>query len=246
MAGTARRITYRSEGVVGVVVLDDGKANAIGPAWLEEAKDALDTAEADGTRALVIFGRERFFSAGLDMRIVPSLPPEAMRATSLAFVALVRRLFLFPKPVVAASAGHALAGGFMLSCAADVRLAVDGSARYGLTEVRTGVPVIGPTAAVVAAALPPGERVPVMLHGRELTARDAAAIGVVHELVADPAALHGRAMARAEALAGATEPRAYAISKLALRRPLVDDAAVVGESLAAQLPPGNPLAGRSL
>lgn len=246
MAGPVRRLTYRVEGPVGVLVLDDGRANAIGPAWLEEAKEALDAAEADDSRTLAIFGRDRFFSAGLDMRIVPSLPPEAMRATSLAFVALVRRVFLFPKPVVAGSAGHALAGGFMLFCAADVRLALDGPARYGLPEVRSGVPVIGPTAAVVAAALPPAERIPVILHGRELTAREAAALGVVHEIVGNPQELTARTMARAAALAEAVEPRAYAVSKLALRRPLVDDAAVVAESLSAQIPAGNPLAGRSL
>jgi len=244
MPGPTSRLSYRREGEVGVLVLDDGKANAIGPAWLEEAQAALAAAETDSTRALAVLGRERFFSAGLDMRIVPSLPAEAMRATSLAFVEVVRRLFLFPKPVVAASAGHALAGGFMLFCAADLRLATDSPARYGLSEVRIGVPVIGPTAAVVAAAVPAHERVPLLLHGRELSAREAAALGIIHELVPTPADLRQRALERAAALASTVEPRAYAISKLALRRPLLEQAAAVAAELAGQIPAENLLAPR--
>lgn len=237
------RMTYGLEDGVGVLHLDDGKANAIGPEWLAEAAAALDQAEGDPSRALVVLGRDGFFSAGLDLKLLPALPADAMRAVSLDFVALVRRLFLFPKPVVAASAGHALAGGFMLYCSADVRLAVAGGpARYGLTEVAAGVPVIGPTAAVVAAAVPQHEHPAVLLHGRRLSADEAAALGVVHEIIATDSMLQPRALKRARAVADAVEPRAYHVTKLALRAPLVDAAAAVATALAPRIPAGNPLA----
>src|SRR5262249_22518905 len=154
-------------------------------------------------------------------------------------------VFVYPKPVVAASRGHALAGGFMLFCAADVRLAVDEPrSQYGLTEVAAGVPGIGPTAAIVAAAVPAHEQAAILLPGRRLTAREAAALGIVHALEPDATGLDAHALERARALAGAVEPAAYRVSKLALRGPLVDDAARVAKRLAPLVPRGNVLARR--
>ena len=237
-------VTYAADGDAGVLRLDDGKANAINPAWLDAAEAALDVAEADATTALVVLGRRGFFSAGLDLAVLPTLPPAAMHAVSRRFVALVVRLFLFPKPTFAAADGHALAGGFMLYCAADVRLAVDEPrARFGLTELAAGVPVVGPTAAVVASVLRPRDLGEVLLHGRRLTAAEAHERGVVHALVADADALHPAARARVAALYG-LDLRAHAATKAALRRPLVAAAEAAAADVAALLPSGNPLAGR--
>ncbi len=238
-------LDYEHDGPVGLVRMDDGKANAISEPWLAELNRLLDEAERDASCALIVHGREGFFSAGLDLKLLPALPADELRGVSRTFVRTVERLFLFPKPVIAASPGHALAAGFMLYCAADLRLALDdGRSRYGLNEVEGGVPLIGVTAAVCAEALPPAERPRVLLHGRQLTAREAHALGVVHDLVAGGEALLALARDRARALAHVMHrgAAAYRLSKLALRRPVIESAARIGDELAHQVT-GNVLAG---
>ncbi|HEV7733256.1 MAG TPA: enoyl-CoA hydratase/isomerase family protein [Candidatus Binatia bacterium] len=236
-------VQIEHDGSVAVVRIDDGKANAIGPTLLTALGAALDEIEQGPARSVVLAGRPGFFSGGLDLKLLPTLPPDEMRATSLAFVALVERVFLFPKPIVAASAGHALAGGFMLYCAADLRVALDDErSRYGLTEIEAGIPIIGPTAAVVIAAVSVPARIEVLLHGRRMTAVEAHAVGVVHETMTTADAVVPRAVERARPLErlGAA---AYAISKRALREATIRQARDVGAALASQLSQGNPFAG---
>jgi enoyl-CoA hydratase/carnithine racemase len=160
-----------------------------------------------------------------------------MAAVTTRFVALVTRLFLFPKPVVAAAAGPALAGGFMLYCASDHRIAGP-TARFALTEVAAGIPVLGPTAAVVTAALAPADHAAVLLHGQVLDADAAAARGLVHERAPDAAAVEAAAL-DAAARRVPRDRAAYHVTKLALRRPLVDAAAATAAALAPALPRGN-------
>lgn len=250
-------LSLEHDGNIAVLRLDDGKANAIGPSLLAAFDQRLDEIEASGARALVLTGRPGFFSGGLDLKLLPTLPAAEMRSASLGFVALVERLFLFPKPVVAASAGHALAGGFLLYCAADLRVALDDErSRYGLNEIEAGIPLFGPTLAVALEALPAIARVETVLHGKRWRARDAAHAGLVSDLV--PAASAGessagvpptlglervveRAVDRARDLERLDLP-AYATTKLALRRDAIVRAKTIGEELAARAPRGNVLA----
>jgi enoyl-CoA hydratase len=235
------RMQLEREDAVAVVRMDDGKANAIASEWCAELAAVLDAVDGDAAlRALVLLGRPGFFSAGLDRKILPTLAPEAMRATTQAFVSAVERVFLFGRPVIAASAGHALAGGLMLFLASDLRLALDDAdSRYGLPEVTQGIPVIGPTAAVCAAAIPPLHHAEVLLHGRRLSAREACERGLVHELAADRARLEQRALERARELRG-LDPAAYRASKRALRAPLIESAKAGARLVAQDVPSGNP------
>jgi enoyl-CoA hydratase len=234
------RISLEIRDGVAFVGMDDGRANAISAGWLAELGAALGAAEDGEATAVVLEGRPGFFSAGLDLAVLPGLTPEAMRETTQAFVTAVERVFLFPKPVVAASRGHALAGGFMLFCAADLRLALDEpKARYGLVELRSGIPVLGPTAAVCRAAVPAEHHAELLLHGRLLSAREAHERRVVHGCADTPEGLQALASARAEELRD-LDCTAYHASKLALRRPLVEAAREEARAVAELLPSGNP------
>lgn len=236
-------VRHTLDGSVAIVTIDDGKANAIGPPLLTALGTALDAVEHGPARSVVLAGRPGFFSGGLDLKLLPTLPPDEMRATSLAFVALVERVFLFPKPVVAASAGHALAGGFMLYCAADVRVAFDDErSRYGLTELEGGIPVIGPTAAVVAEAVATPARAEVMLHCRRMTAAEVHGAGVVRALVANADAVVPHAVGLARPLER-LDAAAYTTTKRALREDALRRAREIGAALAAAAPGGNPFGG---
>jgi enoyl-CoA hydratase/carnithine racemase len=235
------RIRCSVEGGTAVVRMDDGKVNAIGSGWCAELGAALDRVEADGdATALLLFGRPGYFSAGLDRKLLPTFAPAELRATTQAFVATMERVFLFPKPVLAASAGHALAGGLMLYLASDLRLALDDvDSRYGLPEVSQGIPLIGPTAAICSSAIPPMRHTELLLHARRLNAREAFEWGLVHELAASQEALEVRALERARELRG-LDLTAHRATKRALRAPLLEAARASAQGVLSDVAKGNP------
>lgn len=190
-----------------------GPANALDPALVARLGTSLDEAEGSG-RPLVLTGTDRFFSAGLDLAGLPE-DRDAMGAFVDDFDELVRRLFLFPCPTVAAVNGHAVAGGAILATACDVRIGATGGYRIGVSEVQLGV--IFPAAAfeVLRAAIPAPRSAEVLLRGRLTGPEDALANGFLHEL-AEPEALAARAAARAEEL-GALPREAYTHTKRELR-----------------------------
>jgi len=235
------RIRCAVEDQIALVRMDDGKVNAIESAWCAELGAALDRIEADrNAKALLLFGRAGCFCAGLDRKLLPTLAPAELRTATQAFVATMERLFLFPKPVLAASAGHALAAGLMLYLASDLRLALDDAdSRYGLPEVSQGIPLIGPTAAICAAAILPARHAELLLHARRLKAREAFEWGIVHELAPSREALEARAFERARELRE-LDLTAHLVTKRALRIPLLDTARASAQGLLDELPKGNP------
>lgn len=230
----SERASYEQSGGIGRLRLDDGKANAMQDAWLAEVGGLLDEAESDESRALIITGRSGFFSAGLDLKVLPRLPAEELRRTTDRFVATMRRIFLFPKPVIAASAGHAIAGGMMIYLAADIRVALrEEKSRYGLNEATTGIPLLGGTAGICQYSIPQRHHTEMILHGRMLSAEQTFERGVTQALAANPAALELLAIDRAESIAD-VELGAYRVNKLILRKRAFEDAAASAEDLAGE------------
>lgn len=130
-------IQYRLEGDVAILGMDDGKANAIGHAFIDAFNESLDRAEKEA-KALVILGRAKIFSAGFDLKEFA----KGQEAT----VALVRRgaemflrVFSFGLPVVAACQGHAVAGGAIMLMASDTRIGGEGEYNVCLNETSIGM-----------------------------------------------------------------------------------------------------------
>ena len=121
---------------IAILTLNSGPVNALDLELLSAVPGSL--AAVAGSRAVVLTGSGRSFSAGVDLkRIVHGGPPyvgKFLPALSLALLAL----FQHPKPVVAAVNGHALAGGCVLAAACDIRLMSGGT--IGLAELAAGVP----------------------------------------------------------------------------------------------------------
>ncbi len=92
------------------------------------------------TRAVVLTGTGRMFSAGVDLpRLIEGGAPY-IREFLPALNTMLATVFSYPKPVVAAINGHAIAGGCVLACAADRRLMAKEGGRIGVTELLVGVP----------------------------------------------------------------------------------------------------------
>lgn len=200
--------------------VDTGKANAMGRAFLNALELALDAFEAAASPALVITGSERFFSAGLDLRELIAFDAAALLDHMQRFERVMQRLFLLPRPVVAAVNGHAIAGGCVLALQADLRVGAVGSWKFGLNETRLGLGL--PVSALTPArfALPAPALTRLVLGGELLGPEDAASLGLLDELV--PAdALLDRARARAEHLAE-IPLTAFGDTKRRLRAPVLE------------------------
>jgi enoyl-CoA hydratase len=126
-------VHYELVKTVAVVRLDDGKANALSPALIAAVNEALDRAEREA-RAFVLVGRPGCFSGGFDLTIMRQ-GREAVRSLVTAGAELALRVYGFPRPVVAACTGHAIAMGAVLLLCADARLGVEGDFKIRLNEV---------------------------------------------------------------------------------------------------------------
>jgi len=132
---------------VGVITLARDKVNAINESLLDDIDIELDRLESDPDLcAVVLTGRDRFFSFGFDVPELLTLSQEGLRRFLTKHTALLLRLFTFGRPVIAAVNGHATAGGCMLVMACDYRIAAQGNGKVGLNEIDLGVSVFGGSA----------------------------------------------------------------------------------------------------
>ena len=187
-----------SDDGVAVIVIDDGKANALGFDLLAGFNDALDRAEQDDVTAVAVIGREGKFSAGFDLKVMTS-GPDAARDMLGRGAELGLRLFMFPKPVVFGVTGHALAMGAILLCCADVRIGADGPYKIGLNEVAIGMPVPGFAVSLCQERLAIPSFTAAIQLAKIHTPQEALAAGFLDRIV-DAAAVRGDAIATAAEL----------------------------------------------
>ena len=116
-------VHYNSKDSIAVIRMDDGKVNALGPTMQQALSEAIDQADRDNAGALVITGNERVFSGGFDLKVLTS--GEAQPAIDMlrGGFELAHRLLSYPKPVVMACTGHAIAMGAFLLASGDHRVA---------------------------------------------------------------------------------------------------------------------------
>ena len=134
---SAEPVSYAFDGMVATIALDDGKANALSPAMLASINGALDRAEADAAIA-ILAGRAGVFSGGFDLRLLGEGGDDAVAMLRGGFE-LAHRLLSFPRPVIVACTGHAVAMGSFLLLSADYRVGADGPFRIVANEVAIGL-----------------------------------------------------------------------------------------------------------
>jgi enoyl-CoA hydratase len=199
---------------IAVLTLDRPPANAMDLALLGDLVEAVQRLAADVPPAVVVAGREGFFSAGADLKAVPDYGPAEQRAMVEAINAMALGVYGLPCPVVCAITGHAIAGGMVLALCGDHRVAAT-AGRYGLTEVKVGVPYPQAAIGVVRAELPaPAARV-LALGNRLVDAAECVRLGAFDEALA-PGEVLDRALAVAQELA-AMPAQVYARTKAELR-----------------------------
>jgi enoyl-CoA hydratase len=198
-----------------------GKANALNARSLAAITAAFDEAARRGATGVVLTGYDCFFSAGLDLVTLYELDRAEMDAFVQTFEGVMLRVFAFPRPVVAAVSGHAVAGGCVLALACDARIAVADGIRIGLNEVRLGLPFPASALEIVRYAVP-GPAAEAVLYGGALYGpAEALAAGLVTGLA--PGDALGEARAACRRLAGGPSD-ALATVKASLRQPALERA----------------------
>jgi enoyl-CoA hydratase/carnithine racemase len=200
----ATRELVRLEVADGVATmrLDRPKMNALDVQMQEEIRSAaIEATERDDVKAVVVWGGERVFAAGADVKEMADMSYTDMVKRSGALQSSFTAVARIPKPVVAAVTGYALGGGCELALCADVRIAAE-DAVLGQPEILLGIiPGAGGTQRLTR-LVGPSRAKDLVFTGRFVKADEALAIGLVDRVVpADQ--VYAEALAWAGRFAGA-------------------------------------------
>jgi enoyl-CoA hydratase len=211
-------IDLQLRGQVAVLTMQHGKANAMDTSLCEDMLTRLDELRTSPARSIVMTGQGNIFSAGVDLVRALDGGPDYFKNFLPPLRRAFEAVFFYEKPIVAAVNGHAIAGGCVLTCAADRRLMAHGTGRIGITELLVGVPFPVIALEIMRFAAAPQHFARIVTSGATFASEAAVELGLVDEVVPGVALL-GRAVAAAEALA-ALGPEAFALTKRQLREPV--------------------------
>jgi len=177
-------LTRSANGVKTIILNRPDKRNALCPLLIEELTQALREAETCDCGVVILTGAGPAFCAGLDMEHLATehaQTPEENRRDSENMAGVLRALYDFPKPVIAAVNGHAIAGGMSLATIPDFTLAIP-EAKFGYSEVKVGfVPAIA--ASFLLRQVGEKRTREILLSGRLMKAQEALALGLVTQIV---------------------------------------------------------------
>lgn len=208
----------------------EARVNTMSVQWKQDMAEAIDrlVAEKDAIRGVIIASAKSVFLAGADLKVVAAHKLEDMPrvfAASEAMKRQFRKLETLGKPVVACINGTALGGGLEVALCAHHRIAVDDpKIQLGLPEVTLGLlPGAGGVTKLVR-MLGVLDALPVLLDGQNMTPAEAAALGLIDDLVTTPQDLRPAALAWIKAHPAASQPwdrKGYEVPKGGVRAPQV-------------------------
>ena len=178
-------VNLETDGGIGTIRLNRPPVNALNDQLTAELADAARAAEGmDEVRAVIIYGGEKAFAGGADIKQMAEASYPAAATWSGRLHATMSLFARIGKPVVAAITGYALGGGLELALAADFRV-VGESARLGQPEIQLGIiPGAGGTQRL-ARLVGPARAKDMVFTGRNVKAAEALAIGLVDQVVPD-------------------------------------------------------------
>lgn len=207
-------VEYEQRGHIALLTLNRPEArNAISPEVSQAMAGLLDAIEADDDlRAVVLTGAGDVFSAGADLKVVAEGRGLEIARGKGGFAGIVNRDF--PKPVIAAVNGPALAGGFEIVLSCDLVVAAD-TARFGIPEVKRGLMAAAGGLIRLPKRVPLAIALELAMTGDPIDAPRALALGLVNRVVAGAQVLD-EAFAIAERI-GENSPIAVRLSRQLVR-----------------------------
>ncbi len=205
---------------IALLTMKHGKANALDVGLCRRLEEEFGRLRDGPSRAVVLTGQGSIFSAGVDLLRIGAGGPPYVREFLAGLHGFCEAIFSFPKPLVAAVNGHAIAGGFVLACMADRRIMARGAGRVGLPELLVGVPFPPGPLEIMRFALPPEHLVRAMYGGATCEPGPALDRGFIDEIV-EPEELLDHAARSAEAL-GSIGGDTFRLTKAQLRGPALE------------------------
>ncbi|MDH3212743.1 MAG: enoyl-CoA hydratase/isomerase family protein [Myxococcales bacterium] len=175
-------VSLERHGAIAVVQLNRPPANALELEFALEFEAAFDSILRDAPEAMVLTGSGRFFSGGLDLKVVPAYAGSDQQVFLRILNRMIGKLYACPIPVVGAINGHAIAGGLILALTTDYRIGPATDSLFGLTEARVGIPFPAATMAVLQAELAAPDVRYATLTARLFGPEEARARGILDEL----------------------------------------------------------------
>lgn len=215
---------YTSEDKIAFITLDDGKMNVMNREFFQELNDCLDRTLADKASVLIFTGRQGIFSAGLDLKLLPTLSTiEEQLKFQKTFASTMLRVYLFPVPTIAAYTGHSIAGGAILSYACDRFILGDGPYKIQINEVANKMVLPSWILLICRSSIPHQHWKEALLHARAYSPREAFERGIVDDLIKEEGKVMESAKAFARDLFKIHGP-AYACTKKFMRQEEADKA----------------------
>ena len=208
-------VSYELADSVATIALDDGKVNVLGPAMQSAINEALDRAEADSAKAVVLAGNSRVFSGGFDLAVFQSGDPAAALGMLSGGFELSVRTLTFPVPVIIAATGPAIAMGSFLLCSADHRVGGPKS-RCQAIEVAIGMTIPISAIEMMRMRLTPAAFQRATALASTYVGDEAIAAGWLHEIV-DADQVLSRAQQVAQEAATTLNAGAHLATKLKAR-----------------------------
>jgi enoyl-CoA hydratase/carnithine racemase len=181
---TATLVTYRKEGSIAVLELNDPPANTYTHEMMRQLDDCIIRARFDtDVQVIVLRGAgNKFFSAGANIKMLNEVDPTFKYYFCLHANETLSRLEQTPKLVIAALNGHCVGGGLEIAMAADIRIAKQDAGKIGLPEVNLGVlPGTGGTQRL-ARLVGKAKAIELMVTGRTFSFEEAQSLGIVNEV----------------------------------------------------------------
>jgi enoyl-CoA hydratase len=211
---------------IATITMAHGKANALDIEFCESLTASFAALRQSDVKAVILTAQGNIFSAGVDLKRLSAGGVPYVREFLPSLHRLYDAVFFYPKPVIAAVNGHAMAGGAVLVACADRRIMAAGNGRIGITEMLVGVPLPALAFEVVRFAVPHRYLAEFALTGATYPTEAALVKGWIDE-VAEPTALITRAQEAAAFYAGLSG-EAFAQTKSQVRQAVRERMALSG------------------
>ena len=208
----------RKAGYAVVTLNRQQEMNALCREMRMEIDSVFEELEDDNSvRVVIITGGDYIFCAGMDLKEMSALPDHEIVAYFNSINKFLKRIYTFPKPVLAAVGGIALGGGFNIATVCDMIVASE-SAIFGHPELKFGLnPLFSPVSHLVGIA----KAKEITMMGEPIGAKEALRIGLVNKVL-PPEEFMAETIAIAERLAERSAMAIAAVKKMSELTPMLD------------------------
>ncbi len=215
-------VELHKNGETATLMLNKGNVNALNGTVLDQLRAHLKALENDReVTSVILTGSGKFFSFGFDVPEFLSFTKDQFAEFVTSFTDLYAYLFLYPKPVVAALNGHAIAGGCVLALACDYRVMAGEKAKISLNEISFGSAVFAGIAEMLRFCVGSANAASILYSGAMYTAQEAKSFGLVDEVTTEQDFM--TAARKAAMCLGSKNPPAFATVKTLLRKPVAEE-----------------------